>query len=135
MSSPWGSSCEERIPEAGKQGGRAGIYLDASSLPQRTLGEAAAQHADDRDLRFARSFGVVWRVTDRHRMGALDPKLLQDRFEDVGSRLRFLDVVRRGRHVDQVADARDLEILGKFILLGGGGDGNRGAGIPHAPKQ
>src|SRR3954468_24593612 len=129
MSSLWGSSCEERIPEGGKQGGRAGIYLDASSLPQRTLGEAAAQHADDRDLRFPRRFGIVGGVTDRHRIVALNPKLVQDRFENVGSRLRFLDVVRRGRHVDQVADARDLEILGKLILLGGGGDGDPDAGI------
>src|SRR3954463_1384867 len=108
MSSLWGSSCEERIPEAGKQGGRPGVYLDASSLPQRTLGEAAAQHADNPDLRFPRRLGIVGAITYRHRIVAFDPKLLQDRFEDVGSRLRFLDVVRRGRHFDQVADARDL---------------------------
>jgi hypothetical protein len=102
-----------------KQGGRSRIHLNASGLPQRVLRKAAAQHADGRDLRLSRRFGVVRRVADRDGVGAFDPKLLEDHFEDVGGRLGFLDVVRTRRHVDKVADARDFEILLELILLGG----------------
>jgi len=50
---------------------------------------------------------------------AFDAKLLQDRFEDVGSGLGFLDVVRTRRRVDQVGDAGNVEILLELNLLGG----------------
>jgi hypothetical protein len=110
------------MPEASKDGGRPRIYLDASGLPQRVLREAAAEHAYGRDIHFSRRFGVVGRVTDRHGIVAFHPKLLQDRFKDVGSRLGFLNVVRTRRHFDEALDARDAKRLFQFVLLSRGRD-------------
>jgi ATP-dependent DNA ligase len=68
---PWDLSCEERVPEASKEGDRPWIHLDASGLPQRVLREAAAQHADGRGLRLTCCFGIVGRVTDRYDVAVL----------------------------------------------------------------
>ncbi len=85
--------------------------------------------------RLARRFGVVGRVADRDGVAAFDSELLQNDLEDVRRRFGFLDVVRRRRHVDQVGDARDVEVLVELILLGGGRDGDPDAGIAHASQQ
>ena len=103
---------------------RSGIYLDAAGLSQRVLRNPAAKHADGRDVRLPRCGGIVGRVTDRDGVGAFDLELLENGFEDIRRRLRLLGVVGRSRKVHKVGDARNIEVLLKFILLGRGSDRN-----------
>jgi hypothetical protein len=56
-------------------------------VPQRILTEAAAQHADGRDLRLPRSLGVVGRVADRDRIDARDGVRSLDHGRDRSLRL------------------------------------------------
>jgi hypothetical protein len=111
-------------PKQATRGGRPRIHLDASGLPQRVFRKASTEYADGSDARLTRCLGVVGRVADRDSIAASHTELLQNRFEDIGSRLGFLDVVGRRRHVDQIADARDIKVLLELIFLGGGRDGD-----------
>src|ERR1700676_4086870 len=126
---------EQRIRKTSQQRRRPGIYLDAAGLSQRMLRERAAEYADGRDLRFPRCGGIVGRVADRDGISAPDIQLTEDDLEDVGRRLRFLDVVRRSRYVDQVGDARDVEVLPKLVLLCRRRDCDPKAGITHALEK
>ena len=47
----------------------------------------------------------------------------------------MLSVLGRCRHIDQVGDARDVEVLVQFVLLGRRADCDPQTGIPHASQQ
>src|SRR6201992_3373076 len=81
-----------RFIEAREQGGRSRVDGGATRLAERSLGEAAAEHADGRDAGLARSGSVVGRVADRDGIGAGDLQLLQHDLEDVRSRLGFFGI-------------------------------------------
>ena len=114
-------TCEQRFCEAGKQRGRAGIYLDASGFSERTLREPAAKYSDGGDPRLPRCFGIIGRITDRDGVGAFDLEVLENGLEDVRRRFRFFYVVG-----SQVGDACDVGILFDITLLGRGSNGDFG---------
>src|SRR4051812_47644953 len=77
------SACEQRVREDSKQRGRSGIYPDTSGLSKGALREPAAKHADRRDLRFSRRFGIIRGVTDCDGVGAFDVEFLQNDLEEI----------------------------------------------------
>lgn len=48
---------------------------------------------------------------------------------------RSIDVVGRNRHVDQVGDARDVEVLLQLVLLGRGCDGDPDTDVRRMLEQ
>jgi hypothetical protein len=63
------------------------------------------------------------------------PSFFSTTLKDIRRRFGFVDVLRRGRHINQIGNSRDCDILLEFVLFGRGSDSDAKSRAPRPAQK
>ena len=111
------------------------VVVDRDRARQVTVDPAARAHRDRRDPGGRRGLDVVARVPEEHDLARRQPDTLQRGLDDVRRRLRGIDVLGRGRHLEQIRRVDHLEQRAQLVGLRGRRDCHRPAPGPQRVEE